>query len=66
MVTGSAKISVAYSMVTTPPAMSMAIVNTAVTMAQKMRSHFGPSSPGSGMEEEKLDMTIAPELAEVR
>ena len=66
MVTGSAKISVAYSMVTTPPAMSMAIVNTAVTMAQKMRNHFGPSSPGSGMEEEKLDMTIAPELAEVK
>lgn len=65
-VTGSAKMSVAYSIVVTPPATSIAIVSTAVRTAQKIRSHFAPSSAGSGMLEEKLDMTIAPELALVR
>ena len=65
-VTGSAKMSVAYSMVVTPPATSMAMVSTAVSSAQKMRSHFAPSWAGSGMEEEKFDITIAPELALVR
>ena len=64
--TGNAKISVAYSIVVTPPASSMATVSTAVSTAQNTRSHFGPSCEGSGMEAEKLDITIAPELALVR
>ncbi|CAM5737124.1 hypothetical protein SHIRM173S_05608 [Streptomyces hirsutus] len=38
-VTGRAKISVAYSMVVTPPATSIAMVSTAVRTAQKTRSH---------------------------
>jgi len=65
-VTGSAKMSVAYSMVVTPPAISMAMVSTAVSTAQKMRSHLAPSWDGSGIEDEKLDITMAPELALVR
>ena len=62
-VTGRAKIRVAYSIVTTPPASSMAMVNKAVSKAQKMRSHLGPSCAGSGMDAEKFDITMAPELA---
>lgn len=50
-------------MVMTPPAINIEMVNTAVNTAQKMRSHFGPSSLGSGIEVEKFDITIAPELA---
>lgn len=65
-VTGSAKMSVAYSIVVTPPATSIAIVSRAVRIAQKVRSHLAPSSAGSGMLEEKFDMTIAPEFALVR
>ena len=65
-VTGSAKISVACSIVETPPATSMATVRTAVTSAQKIRSHFGPSCAGSGMDAENVLITIAPELALVR
>ena len=53
-------------MVVTPPATSIATVSTAVTRAQKMRSHLAPSTEGSGIEEEKLAMTMAPELALVR
>lgn len=66
MVTGSAKIRVAYSMVVTPPAISMAMVSSAVTSAQKMRIHLAPSRLGSLMVEEKFDITMAPELALVR
>ena len=66
IVTGKAKIRVAYSIVVTPPATSMAIVSTAVTSAQKMRSHFLPSSSGLGIEDEKFDITMAPEFALVR
>lgn len=65
-VTGRAKMSVAYSMVVTPPATSIAMVSTAVSTAQKTRSHFAPSCDGLGIEEEKLDITMAPELALVR
>src|SRR6185312_5455410 len=53
IVTGSAKMSVAYSIVGTPPASSIATVRTAVSTAQKMRSHFGPSCDGSGIETDK-------------
>ena len=66
IVTGRAKIRVAYSMVVTPPATSMAMVSSAVSTAQKIRSHLAPSWEGSGMVEEKLDITMAPELALVR
>lgn len=66
IVTGSAKISVAYSIVLTPPATSIATVSMAVSNAQKMRSQLGPSWDGSGIEAEKFDITIAPELALVR
>lgn len=66
IVTGSAKMSVAYSMAVTPPASSIAMVSTAVSTAQKTRSHFGPSCDGSGMEAEKFAVTIAPEFALVR
>ncbi|CFV98118.1 Uncharacterised protein [Bordetella pertussis] len=66
MVTGKAKMSVAYSIVVTPPASSIATVSTAVSTAQKMRSHFGPSCEGSGIDAEKFDITIAPEFALVR
>lgn len=66
MVTGRAKISVACSMVVTPPAMSMAMVSSAVRMAQKMRSHLAPSWVELVMREEKLAIIIAPELALVR
>ncbi|CPK97019.1 Uncharacterised protein [Bordetella pertussis] len=31
-----------------------------------MRSHFGPSCEGSGIDAEKFDITIAPEFALVR
>lgn len=63
MVTGKAKISVAYSIVVTPPASNIAIVSTAVSNAQNMRNHFGPSWEGSGIEAEKFDITMAPEFA---
>ena len=66
IVTGSAKMSVAYSIVVTPPASSIATVSTAVMTAQNTRSHFGPSCDGSGIEAEKFDVTIAPEFALVR
>lgn len=65
-VTGSAKISVAYSMVVTPPATSIATVSMAVSKAQKIRNQLGPSWEGSGIVAEKFDITIAPELALVR
>ena len=42
------------------------MVSSAVSGAQKMRSHFAPSCAGSGMVEEKLLITRAPELALVR
>ena len=42
------------------------MVSTAVSTAQKIRSHFGPSCDGSGKEAEKFDITIAPEFALVR
>lgn len=35
-------------------------------MPKKMRNHFAPSSEGLGIDEEKLDMTLAPEFALVR
>ena len=37
------------------------MVSIAVRTAQKIRSHFAPSWPGSGMVEEKLLITMAPE-----
>ncbi|MNN97365.1 hypothetical protein D3C81_2165170 [compost metagenome] len=66
IVTGRAKMSVAYSIVVTPPASSIATASRAVSRAQKMRSHFGPSCDGSGIEAEKFDVTMAPEFALVR
>ena len=63
IVSGRTKISDAYSMVVTPPATSITMVSTAVSAAQKMRSHLAPSWEGSGMVEEKLDITMAPDLA---
>ena len=42
------------------------MVSNAVKIAQKMRNHLAPSWDGSGIVDEKLDMTIAPELALVR
>ena len=56
---------VAFCSVVTPPTVSMARVSSPVATAQNTRIHSGPSESASFRWEVKLDITRAPESADV-